>query len=212
MVVYDDMKHPSNPIRIPLQKIASDILGIEFEEMKPKLKDFGLPKKKKVCIGFHSTAQAKYWNNPNGWQEVTDYLFNLGYELLIISKEENGYMGNYFPKGIKHLPSTSLDVVMQHLQESELFIGTSSGLSWLAWACNTPTIIISGFTDDSLEPQSVHRVINKSVCNGCWSRHEFDPGDWSWCPDHKGTIRAFECSKKITSEDVIEKINLALSI
>ena len=49
-------------------------------------------------------------------------------------------------------------------------------------------------------------IINKEVCNSCWSNYEFDPGDWNWCPVHKGTKRQFECSKTITGSDVIEKI------
>jgi autotransporter strand-loop-strand O-heptosyltransferase len=88
-----------------------------------------------------------------------------------------------------------------------LFIGISSGLSWLSWASGTPTVIISGFTDEDLEPTiGVTRIINKEVCNSCWSNYEFDPGDWNWCPVHKGTKRQFECSKTITGDDVIEKI------
>ena len=76
---------------------------------------------------------------------------------------------------------------------------------------NTPTVIISGFTDKFLEPtDNVERVINKDVCNSCWSNYEFDPGDWNWCPVHKGTDRQFECSKQITSQTVIEAIEKML--
>jgi autotransporter strand-loop-strand O-heptosyltransferase len=92
-----------------------------------------------------------------------------------------------------------------------LFIGISSGLSWLSWASGTPTVIISGFTDEDLEPTiDITRIINKNVCNSCWSNYEFDPGDWNWCPVHKGTKRQFECSKTITASDVIEKITILL--
>ncbi len=88
-----------------------------------------------------------------------------------------------------------------------MFIGISSGLSWLSWASGTPTVIISGFTDEDLEPtKDTIRIINKNVCNSCWSTHEFDPGDWNFCPVNKGTERQFECSKTITSDDVIKKI------
>jgi autotransporter strand-loop-strand O-heptosyltransferase len=94
------------------------------------------------------------------------------------------------------------------LQESEFFIGISSGLSWLSWVCGIPTVIISGFTDKYLEPfDNVYRVINKEVCNGCWHTHKFDPSDWNWCPIHKDTERKFECSKTITSNKMIEEIN-----
>jgi len=124
-----------------------------------------------------------------------------------LSREEDGYMGNKNPSGVIVHPPGDIEKVIKVIQESSFFIGLSSGLSWLSWACNIPTVLISGFTDDDLEPKDgIIRVINKSVCNGCWSRHDFDPGDWNWCPDHKGTSRQFECSREITPEMVIEKI------
>jgi autotransporter strand-loop-strand O-heptosyltransferase len=199
--------HSSDPKLEPLTKIASDILGLDYEEVRTKLPKLGKKKQKRVCIGIHSTAQSKYWNNPNGWQDVVDYLKENGYEVRLLSREEDGYMGNKNPKGITQQPIGSLETIMKTLQESELFIGISSGLSWLSWATETPTIIISGFTDVDLEPlDGVTRIINKNVCNSCWSKHEFNPGDWNWCPELKDTERQFECSKSITSEQVIDEI------
>jgi hypothetical protein len=164
-------------------------------------------KKKRVGIGFHSTAQTKYWNNPTGWQEVTDFLISKGYEVVIVSKEEDGYMGNFYPKGATRIPEGNIENLIDELNLCEFFIGISSGLSWLAWAINIPVVIISGFTDENLEPSdNVVRIIEKSVCNGCWSRHKFNPGDWNWCPDHKETDRQFECTKSITGKMVIDEI------
>jgi autotransporter strand-loop-strand O-heptosyltransferase len=204
-VDYD--RHPENPLKVPLTKIASDILGLDYEELKPRIKNYAEYKRKTVTIAVHSTAQCKYWNNPNGWQDIVDYLKANGYEVILLSREEDGYMGNKNPSGVIQHPPGDIEKVIKVIQESTFFIGLSSGLSWLAWACNIPTVLISGFTDDDLEPKNgIIRVINKNVCNGCWSRHDFDAGDWNWCPDHKGTSRQFECSKEITSEMVIEKI------
>ena len=164
-------------------------------------------KEKKVSIAIHSTAQCKYWNNPTGWQDVVNYLKNIGYDVILLSKEHDGYMGNNNPKGVIQQPPSSITQILKEIQESELFIGISSGLSWLSWASGTPTILISGFTDDYLEPKNdIIRIINKDVCHGCWHKHKFNPGDWNWCPEHKGTNRQFECSKSITSSQVIKKI------
>lgn len=207
------VSHPSDPKKEPLTKMASDILGLDYVEIKPKLKKYGKKKQKRVCIGVHTTAQSKYWNNPTGWQDVVDFLNDNGYEVRLMSKEEDGYMGNKNPTGIVNQPAGPLTDVMKVIQESELFIGISSGLSWLAWGVETPTILISGFTDKFTEPiDGVTRIINKNVCNSCWSDYDFDPGDWNWCPVMKGTDRQFECSKEISSESVISEIKKLLKL
>ncbi len=204
---FDPSYHIEDPKKIPLMKIASDILGLEYIEQKPKLPVLGVRKEKRVCIAIHSTAQCKYWNNPFGWQEVVNFLKGLGYEVRLLSMEEDGYMGNKNPQGVTQQPKGSVKELIKVLQESELFIGVSSGLSWLAWAAGVETVLISGFTNIHLEPtQGIHRIINKNVCHGCWHTHKFDAGDWNWCPLHKDTVRQFECSKTITSEQVINTI------
>ena len=206
--VYDNNKHPFDFKKIPLQKTATDILGLDYEEVRPLLKLPDTPKKKKVGIGFHSTSQSKYWNNPDGWQAVVDYLNNLGYECMIYSKESDGYMNNHYPKGVTIFKGGNLQEVINDLSECEFFIGLSSGLSWLAWACKLPVILISGFTEKWLETTlNTYRVINEKVCNGCFNSYRFDAGDWNWCPLHKNTDRMFECSKQISSEMVIKEIN-----
>ncbi len=199
--------HPYDPIKEPLQKVASDILGLQYEEIRPKLPKLGKKKKKMVTIAVHSTSQAKYWNNKGGWQEVVNYLKSKGYEVRLLSKEEDGYMGNINPKGVTQQPESTVREILKTIQESEFFIGISSGLSWLAWGGEVPVILISGFTDVYLEPfEGIERVINKEVCHGCWHVYDFNPGDWYWCPVHKNTDRHFECSKEITHHSVIEKI------
>jgi hypothetical protein len=208
----DYTRHPSTPITEPLAKVASDILGLDYVELKPKLPKLGKKKYKRVCIATHSTSQCKYWNNPTGWQDVVDYLNEKGYEVRLLSREHDGYMGNKNPIGVVQQPPSSVPEILKTIEESELFIGISSGLSWLSWASGTPTILISGFTDDILEPKDgIVRIINKDVCHGCWQTHKFNPGDWNWCPIHKGTEKQFECSKMITSDDVIKKISSLIS-
>jgi autotransporter strand-loop-strand O-heptosyltransferase len=201
--------NPNNFRLQPMQKTASDILGLEYKEIKPKLKLKNIEKENIVSIAIHSTAQSKYWNNSNGWQEVVDYLKSKGYKVILISKEEDGYMGNFHPSGIEKLKNGTLESVIDTLQKSKLFIGVGSGLSWLSWAVGIKTCIISGFSYDYTEPigNEIIRIKSpKNVCSGCFNRHKLDPSDWNWCPDYKGTERQFECSKMITSNMVIEKI------
>jgi autotransporter strand-loop-strand O-heptosyltransferase len=200
--------HKFDVRRQPLQKTATDILGLEYKEIRPKLKLPNTIKKKKVGIGFHSTAQAKYWNNPDGWQAVIDYLNNLGYECMIYSKEGDGYMNNKYPEGVTIYKGGNLQEVIDDLSTCEFFIGLGSGLSWLAWACKLPVVLISGFSEKWAETTlDTYRVINENVCHGCFNKERLNAGDWNWCPLHKDTDRMFECTKQITSDMVINEIN-----
>lgn len=190
--------------KIPLQKTASDILGLTFQEIKPLIKTTSIHNSDKpyICIANHSTCQSKYWNNPTGWQELVDYVKSFGYDVYLLSRESDGYMGNKNPDGVIKIDNKSLLEIGSILRGSKGFVGLGSGISWYSWALNVPTILISGFSEPYQEMQSVYRIINQDVCHGCFARHFFDKGDWNWCPDHKGTERQFECTKSITFEDV----------
>ncbi len=203
----DYSRCPINFREYSLQQTATSILGLDYQEVRPILKLNDKEKKNKVGIGIHSTAQSKYWNNPTGWQEVVDYLNQKGYEVVLYSKEGDGYMGNFQPNGVSKFSGT-LQEVIDDLSECQFFIGLGSGLSWLAWSVGLPVVLISGFSEDWAETfHNTYRVINKNVCHGCFNKYKFDPGDWNWCPVHKGTDKQFECTKSITSEMVIDEIN-----
>jgi autotransporter strand-loop-strand O-heptosyltransferase len=204
-------KNPRDFKNIPLQATTSDILGLKESSIKPFLKVINRESPldtKYICIAIHSTAQAKYWNNPNGWQEIVDHYKLKGYEVVIVSSEESGYMGNVNPKGVLYMKDNSMDTLMTYLYNCEMFIGISSGISWLSWALNKKTVIISGFSKPVTEPldDNVIRIFNESVCNGCFNTYRLDAGDWNWCPVNKGTDKQFECSKSITSKQVISII------
>jgi autotransporter strand-loop-strand O-heptosyltransferase len=204
----DLSRHPKEFRELPMQQTASDILGLEHYEVKPKIKIPQVDKKHKVGIAIHGTAQAKYWNNSEGWQKVVDHLNGLGYEVMLYSKEGDNYMGNKHPNGITKFRGGSLQEVIEDMATCQFFIGIGSGLSWTAWSTNLPVILISGFSEDYTETvEKTYRVINKSVCTGCFNWDRLDPSDWVWCPKHKGTEKHFECTKSITGEMVIDKIN-----
>lgn len=216
---FDGSMHPSHFRTIPMQKAATDILGLPFTHERPMLKEVEgehpLEGKKYVTVAIHGTAQAKYWNNPSGWQDVVDFLRDHGYRVVLISSEENGYMGNQHPKDIFHKPGKPpLYDRINEIQHSDLFIGIGSGLSWLAWTTGVPMIMISGFSEpySEFEDPSMIRIINNDVCTGCFNRHRLDAGDWNWCPNHKGTPRQFECTKMIGSYQVIKAIKQLLKL
>ena len=207
---YDFNRNPNDFRAIPLQQTASDILGLDFKEIKPKITIPDKPRtieEKYVCIGIHSTAQAKYWNYPEGWQKITDYLNERGYKVVHISKEQGAYMGNTPPKNI--IDKTGdyfIEDRIVDLKYADMYVGIGSGLSWLSWAVGTPTILISGFSAPWCESkEGIIRLHNDGICNSCFndSNITFDPGDWNWCPRDKD----FECSKAITSKMVINEID-----
>ncbi len=206
---FDFDRIPNDFRNQSLQKTASDILGLDFKEVKPNIKlNKNVEKEKIVSIAIHGTAQTKYWNNPDGWQDVVNYLKSKGYRVSLISKEEDGYMGNKHPKGIEYLLDNNIETVIKTLQRSTLFIGISSGLSWLSWAVGTKTCLISGFTEPKTEFEDCIRISPQpNICQGCFNTDRLDAGDWNWCPRHKGTDRQFECTKTISSLEVIDKIS-----
>jgi autotransporter strand-loop-strand O-heptosyltransferase len=209
---YDMNK--SDFTKIPLQQAASDILGLDYKEIVPSVIKMTRYKSEKpyICIANHSTAQTKYWNNATGWQQLVDYIKSLGYDVYLLSREEDGYMGNKNPNGVIKIDGKTLEEIGSILLGSSGFVGLGSGLSWLSWSLGVPTILISGFSEKYQEMSTgVYRIINESVCHGCFARHTFDKGDWNWCPEHKGTPRQFECTKEITFEMVKPKIDQMLN-
>ena len=200
-------KNPQDPKSVTMQYMATDILGLQYQEIKPKLNKNNPPKEKLVTIAIHGTAQPKYWNNSTGWQEVVDWLKGRGYRVRLLSKEQNGFMGNFEPTGIEKHPWGPLESVMNELEKSEAFIGIGSGLSWLSWAMGTKTVLISGFSYDWAEMKDCVRIgAPKNRCGGCFNRLKLNPSDWNWCPDHKDTNRQFECTKTITGQTVINEL------
>jgi len=203
---YDNNKEPVLPSTIPLQKAITNILGLEFKEIQPRI--YFEPKQrlfeeKYITIANESTAGLKLWNNPNGWSELVNYLKSKGYRVVNVSK--NGERID----GVTQLKDTSIENTMNTIYHSEFFIGLSSGLSWLTWGLGKHVVMISNFTEEDHEfVSNCTRITNTFVCHGCWNNpmFKFDKGDWNWCPEHKGTERHFECHKSITSQMVIEKI------
>ena len=200
---YDVNREPVLPNTIPLQKAATNILGLEYKELKPRVKYSTRPQHpddRYVTIATNSTAGCKFWTR-EGWQDIINYLHTIGYRVVNVSLEENPF------KHCEVLSDKSIENTIDCIVHSQFFIGLSSGLSWLAWALNKEVIMISNFTQEDHEFKC-HRVTNKFVCHGCWNdpQYKFDKGDWNWCPVHKGTERQFECHKWITPRMVIEKI------
>ena len=213
-------KNPHDFKNHPLQKTATDILGLPYTELKPEVtfKDLGSTiEGDYICIAPHASAHAKYWNYPGGWQEVIDYFNDKGYKIVMITQEPLGdewhdsKLGGTLKGVIDKTGDYPLKERANDLMNAKAYVGLGSGLSWVSWAVNTPTVLISGFSEPYSEFNDCERISTpKGNCTGCFNRTILDAGDWEWCPDHKDTDRHFECTKTITPKVVIDAINRQL--
>ena len=198
---------------IGLHKIAAQILGVGTEEIPPRF-NLSAPRRireKYVCIAVQSTSLAKMWNNPIGWRAVVDFLKQKGYRVLCIDQAPfTGKAGTYTympPNAEDFTGNKPLQERIDLIKDADFFIGLSSGLSWLAWGCKVPVVLISGFTAPWNEFHTPYRIINYNVCNSCWNDFkDFDLSNYWHCPRQENTERKFECSAMISPDHVIDVI------
>lgn len=141
-----------------LQYVASKTLGLNDIEIRPKIENnFNrVVKKNYVCISEYASHNKKMWKCENGWQKIVDFINSIGYEVLVISKEQTNLNGVINLTG-----DFSLLDRAKMILDSKLFIGVSSGLSWLAWSVDTPCILISDVTP--LEHEFKYNTIRLSA-------------------------------------------------
>jgi autotransporter strand-loop-strand O-heptosyltransferase len=227
---FDEIKRLYYDFNKNVQEGFANQLGFnDWVYIRPEIKI--LPKKrpvdgKYVVINIHSTAQLKYWNHPVGnisqpfspyWDELCKILRKHKLTPIVVEKDKSFGVPPYFndmPSKAYKKYNLKLEDTVNIIQHCEFFIGLSSGNSWLAHALGKKVAMIANFTEDwnefDLSLDDYIRITNKSVCHGCWNKinieHQFDSGDWYWCPKHKNTKKQFECHTSITPEMVYEKI------
>ena len=197
---YDPDKEPVPANKVPLQQSASNILGLDYVELVPKVKvnreklDLG----RYVTIATNSTAQCKFWTRAE-WQILINYLHSKGYRVINVSRETNPF------DNCEPISNTSIEYTMQVIAGAEFMVGLSSGLSWLAFAIGTHVVLISNFTAVDYEFKTkCTRIVNPKVCHDCWSEHKLDAANWNWCPRGQNFI----CHTSITAQMVIDKLPL----
>jgi autotransporter strand-loop-strand O-heptosyltransferase len=195
---YDPDKEPVPANKVPLQQSASNILGLDYVELVPKVKvnrerlDLG----RYVTIATNSTAQCKFWTRAE-WQILINYLHSKGYRVINVSRETNPF------ENCEPISNTSIEYTMQVIAGAEFMVGLSSGLSWLAFAIGTHVVLISNFTAVDYEFKTkCTRIVNPKVCHDCWSEHKLDAANWNWCPRGQNFI----CHTSITAQMVIDKL------
>lgn len=213
--------------RLPLQKQMADFLNIKIDkEIKPKISFTPMPvfidkigPKGYVCVAVQTTIQAKYWNYPNGWENVINFLNIKGYSVICVDQHRNyGNLvyNNTIPKNCIDMTGIPLKDLINVIYNSNFFIGLDSGLSWLAWALNKKVIQILGLTGKRITFENPYAIINENVCNSCFKDESIEKfstdnpfDDFLLCPRHKNTNRMFECTKSIMPNmviDIIKKI------
>jgi autotransporter strand-loop-strand O-heptosyltransferase len=209
--MYDNPNTLKDYKECSVQEQASNCLGLEHKEIKPRIyipdKSKKFPKKY-VCLAIQSTTQAKYWNLDKGWERIIKYIEKLGYQVICIDRYASfGSKGNFnlTPKSAFNLTGDfPIEDRIVDINHAEFFIGTSSGLAWVAHAVGTPVVMVSGFTKPWNEfTTNIERVHNDNVCNGCWNRCQFDASNWDWCPEDKD----YECTTEISFEMVKDAVN-----
>jgi autotransporter strand-loop-strand O-heptosyltransferase len=207
---------------VGLHRAAGHILGLEGDDLadEPPRVDLSAPRRipqPYAVIATQASSQCKCWNNPSGWREAIAHLKSMGLRVLCIDKcaeYGSGVVFNRIPWGCEDFTG---DLPLQEridlIKDAEVFVGLSSGLSWLAWCCKVPIVMVSGFTDPVNEFHTPYRVQNPRVCHGCWNdqRIEFDHSDFLWCPRKERLEDRFECTKAITARMVNAAIDRAIN-
>jgi autotransporter strand-loop-strand O-heptosyltransferase len=202
---YDDQldKNPINWRLVPLQKVATDILGLEHIPQRAKLKKSLLSvvrTKPYICFSEYSTMLNKQWNNPGAWQKVIDYLNSIGYNCISISLEPS-----QLQNVIKH-NNQSAESTIADIAGADFYIGLNHGPAWIAYSLDIPVVMIDGVAEEWNNPSNLYRIsVDVEGCKKCFNNLEV-PIDrsWDWC--YNKTER-FACTKLITPEMVISTID-----
>lgn len=202
---------------VGLAETAGRILGLEDLSEQPPRVRFGSSRVdgKYVVVATQASNHAKHWCNPFGWYQLVKYLTKCGYKVVCIDREpvvpgppDSGVV-HAIPNGCVDMTGTwPLSERVNVIHHADFFVGLSSGLSWVAWCCDVPVVLISGICMPFGEFHTPYRVQSYHSCHGCWNdtRCEFSHTDFMWCPRHKGTPRAYECTTTITAKAVADTI------
>jgi autotransporter strand-loop-strand O-heptosyltransferase len=126
--------------------VASSILGIKWQELKPDLTSLCKHSKRRipdkyVTLSEFGSSDKKHWKYENGWQIIVDYLNRIGYKVVVISKEKTELTNVIDLSGDYPLKDRIVDIY-----HADYHFGVSSGLSWLAWGLNTHVVMVSDVT------------------------------------------------------------------
>jgi autotransporter strand-loop-strand O-heptosyltransferase len=144
-----------------------------------------------------------------------NYLQNKGYKVAVVDQHRtfgtDGFM-NTSPQSDYHFHNKPLDEVMSVIKGADLHIGIGSGLSWVAWALDIPTVLISSFSKPYCEFQlNTARIHTDTPNSGYFNTHKMDASNWNWYPFKQiNSMEDWYEIETITPDLVIEGIDRIL--
>lgn len=161
-------------------------------------------KEKVVAIHPGSGSKKKNWS-ARRYSEVAKYLTSCGIKLLIISGPADETVISYISKDINMesvvvLKNMKLPAIAAILKRVDFYLGNDSGISHIAAAVNTPSLLMFGPTDpDVWAPKGKNTMVIRagSACSPCHVDKMRN------CYDQK-------CLKDVSVENVINQINFNL--
>jgi hypothetical protein len=194
--------------RSDVNEIVLPILAKIIEQIKDScLPHFTKYKPAKIVLTGGGTAGHV---TPN--IALIPFLKENGYKVVCIDKERVygwGVCYNHIPWGVEdYTGNLPLQERIDIIKDADFFIGLPSGLTWLAWCCKVPIVLISGFSLPKTEFYTPYRIINYNACCGCWDdvTKNFEHDNYMWCPYKESDDEKFECTKLITPDHVINVI------
>lgn len=197
---FDDQpdRNPVNWRLTPLQKVAADILGLEYEPIRARLKYDKVGRTKPyVCFSEHSTMQNKLWNREGAWQKTIDYVNSLGYECISISTEPSKL------NGIINHNGQNIERTISDVAGACFYIGLNHGPAWIAYSLGIPTIMLTGVSEEWNDFPTPYRIATKD-CKPCFNNPDIPINrSWDWCEN----TDKYVCTRNITEDMMKEQID-----
>lgn len=186
--------------------IQNHTFGVDLIERKPHLvplRPDRLVKEKYITICNAGSQRLKHVLKPKTWTALIKKCKDLGYKVVSV--------GNH----ISYLPevysgnSPEIYQAMALIRDAEFHIGLSSGSSWLAWAYDTPVLMLGNFTDPGFEfTTNIVRVIDKS---GNWGVFNDSTKPWIAELNYDPYEDNFELARRISSSHALQGLDLLVS-
>lgn len=183
--------------------IAADDVSIPFPLRREDLEEAddllkGRSLKRFVCLHPGAQYSSRRWP-VDRFAAVGDRLSQLGYDVVVTGTGEEAGLtaelrGHMRSPAIDLAGKTTLGGVVALLRKARLVVTNDTGMSHLAIAARTPSVVIGlGSDAERWAPldRRRHRVVSTAVeCQPCGHRH---------CP-----VAGFPCAAGVTAEEVLE--------